>query len=143
GRVIGAAGNHPGSTGGYRLVVTVYDQMGRAWKVTNPTEVDNSWVPKGDDGAGMYSTQQTYDWKGRPLVTTNPDGTTKEASYTGCGCAGGAVVTLTDEGTLVNGVTKKRQQKMYGDVLNRTWKTEILNWDGTGPNGTAPNNTVY
>src|SRR4029078_8974543 len=33
--------------------------------------------------------------------------------------------------------------KIYGDVLNRTWKTEILNWDGTGPNGTAPNNTVY
>ena len=30
GRVIGAAGNHPGSTGGYRLVNTIYDQMGRA-----------------------------------------------------------------------------------------------------------------
>jgi YD repeat-containing protein len=28
-------------------------------------------------------------------------------------------------------------------VLGRTIKTEILNWDGTGPNGTAPNNTVY
>jgi hypothetical protein len=91
GRVIGAAGNHPSSYGGYRLVVTVYDQMGRAIKVSNPTEVNNSWVPSGDDAAGMYATQQTYDWKGRPLVTTNPDLTTKTASYAGCGCAGGDV----------------------------------------------------
>ena len=27
------------------------------------------------------------DWKGRPLVTTNQDGTTKTLSYDGCGCA--------------------------------------------------------
>jgi YD repeat-containing protein len=130
GRVIGAAGNHPGSAGGYRLVVTVYDQMGRAWKVTNPTEVNNSWVPSGDDAAGMYSTQQTYDWKGRPLVTTNPDLTTKQLSYAGCGCAGGEVVTLTDEGTIDAGVAKRRQRKIYSDVFGRTVKTEVLNWQG-------------
>ena len=41
--------------------------MGRAWKVSNPTEVNSSWVPSGDDAAGIYYTQQTYDWKGRPL----------------------------------------------------------------------------
>src|SRR6185369_10259582 len=35
GRVIGAAGNHPGSVGGYRLANTIYDQMGRAWKQSN------------------------------------------------------------------------------------------------------------
>ena len=28
---------------------------------------------------GIYYTQQTYDWKGRPLVTTNPDATTKDS----------------------------------------------------------------
>jgi YD repeat-containing protein len=78
GRVIGAAINHPGSHGGYSLVSTIYDQMGRATKVSNPAEVTSSWVPDGDDGAGIYYTQQTYDWKGRPRVTTNPDGTTKE-----------------------------------------------------------------
>ncbi len=133
GRVIGAAGNHPGSDGGYRLVNSIYDQLGRTWKVSNPTEVNNSWTPYGDDSAGIYYTQQTYDWKGRPLITTNPDGTTKEASYAGCGCAGGEVVTLTDEGTIDAGVAKRRQQKIYSDVLGRTVKTELLNWQGGSP----------
>ena len=99
GRVFGTFGNHPGSVGGYNMVITVYDQMGRAVKVSNPTEIYGNWAPAGDDSAGIYYTQQTYDWNGRPLVTTNTDGTTKETSYSGCGCAGGAVVTLTDEGT--------------------------------------------
>ncbi|HXQ74745.1 MAG TPA: hypothetical protein VN844_29850, partial [Pyrinomonadaceae bacterium] len=130
GRVIGAAGNHPGSTGGYRLVNTVYDQMGRVWKQSNPTEVNNSWVPNGDDAVGIYYMQQSYDWKGRPLVTTNPDLTTKTATYAGCGCAGGEVVTLTDEGTLDGGVVKRRQQKIYSDVFGRPVKTELLNWQG-------------
>jgi YD repeat-containing protein len=130
GRVIGEAANHLGSTGGYRLVSTIYDQMGRMKKQSNPTEVNSSWVPVGDDAAGMYYTQQTYDWMGRPLVTTNQDGTTKTAAYSGCGCAGGAVVTLTDEGTLDGGVAKRRQQKIYSDVFGRTVKTEILNWQG-------------
>ncbi|HEU4837636.1 MAG TPA: hypothetical protein VFS90_24615, partial [Pyrinomonadaceae bacterium] len=130
GRVIGAASNHPGSHGGYSLVNTNYDQMGRATKVSNPTEVNSSWVPDGDDQAGFYYTQQTYDWKGRPRITTNPDGTTKEVSYAGCGCAGGEVVTLTDEGTIDAGIAKRRQQRIYADVLGRTWKTELLNWQG-------------
>jgi YD repeat-containing protein len=128
GRVIGAVSNHPGSTGQYRLVNTVYNVMGRAWKQSNPTEVNNVWAPSGDDAAGIYYTQQTYDWQGRPLVTTNPDGTTREASYAGCGCAGGTVITLTDEGTVDAGVAKRRQQKIYSDVLGRTTKTEGLNW---------------
>jgi YD repeat-containing protein len=63
--------------------------------------------------------------------------TTKEASYTGCGCTGSAVTTLTDEGTIVNGVTKKRQQKLYSDSLGRVTKTEQLNWDGAGSFGTG------
>jgi len=130
GRVIGAVTNHPGSSGGYSAVSTIYDPMGRARKVSNPTEVNDSLQPTGDDAAGYYYTQQTYDWKGRPLVTTNPDGTSKEASYEGCGCAGGEVVTLTDEGTLDAGVPKRRQQKIYSDVLGRTRKTELLNWQG-------------
>ena len=130
GRVIGAVSSHPGSTGGYSLVNTVYNLMGRPWLQSNPTEVDASWAPRGDDAAGAHYTQQTYDWQGRPLVTTNPDLTTKEASYAGCGCAGGEVVTLTDEGTIDGGVAKRRQQKIYSDVLGRTVKTEVLNWQG-------------
>jgi hypothetical protein len=54
-----------------------------------------------------------------------------EASYDGCGCAGGEVVTLTDEGTIVDGVTKYRRQKICSDPLGRQWKTEVLNWDGS------------
>ena len=130
GRIMRVAGDHPGSYGGYWHVTTIYDQMGRAWKVSNPTEVNGAWQPSGDDAAGMYYTQQTYDWKGRPLVTTNPNNTTKEASYSGCGCAGGEVVTLTDEGTIDGGIAKRRQQKIYSDVLGRTVKTEVLNWQG-------------
>jgi len=123
GRGFGSAGNHPGSAGGYRLGVTIYDQMGRAMSVTRPFEVDNSWTPAGDDTGGVPPTTQSYDWKGRPLVTTNPDGTYKTVSYTGCGCAGGEVVLLTDE--------MSRRQKVYTDVLGRQWKTEVLNWDGS------------
>jgi len=41
-------------------------------------------------------------------------------------------VTLTDEGTLDNGTPKRRQQRVYSDVLGRTIKAETLNWqDGS------------
>jgi len=136
GRVIGAASNHPGSVGGYKAQMSVYNQMGRVIKQSNPAEINSGWNPVGDDAAGWLYTQQTYDWKGRPLLTTNPDSTSKTADYGGCGCAGGDVVTLTDEGTLVdpvNSVIKKRQQKIYHDVLGRPWKTETLNWEGGSP----------
>lgn len=164
GRVIAKAGNHPGSTGGFSGQLIHYDVMGRVKKQSNPTETTISissvlqpydWQAIGDDAqAGWIYTQQTYDWKGRPLVTTNPsttsnpaETTTKEANYSGCGCAGGQVVTLTDEGTIVwiegNQIAKKRQRKVYSDILGRVIKTEVLNWDGTGPFGTGDTATVY
>src|SRR5262249_20248746 len=92
---------------------------------------------EGDAGSNWQAlyTQYTYDWKGRPKVITNTDGTTKSVVYEGCGCAGGEVVTLTDEGTLVNGVAKTRQKKIYSDILGRTSKTEVWDFDGTGPGG--------
>lgn len=130
GRTIVAARNHPGSSGGYSAVNKVYDKMGNAVKQSNPTETTSAWLPAGDDQTGWLYTQQTSDWKGRPLRTTNTDGTYKELSYSSCGCAGGDVATLTDEGTIVNGEAKKRQQKIYRDVLGRTVKSEILNWQG-------------
>jgi YD repeat-containing protein len=148
GRVIATAIDHPGSTGNrYSGQKFVYDIMGRVFKSSNPTETTASgtpfqWNTAGDDEvAGWIYSEQTYDWKGRPLVTTNQDGTTVTAAYTGCGCAGGEVVTLTDEGTKVGADTKKRQQRVYSDVLGRIIKSELLNWDGPGPNGTG--GTVY
>lgn len=123
GRVVGAAGNHPGSVGTYKAQLSVYDLMGRVMKQSNPTEITAGWVPAGDDSAGWLYTQQTYDWKGRPLIITNPDTTTNSVSYSSCGCAGGEVVTLTDE--------VGRKQKVYKDLLGRLAKTEIYQWDGT------------
>jgi YD repeat-containing protein len=129
--VYATAGNHPGSTGGYKAQLTYYDVMGRPVKQSNPTEISGSWAPAGDDAAGwIFPNPTAYDWKARPLTVYNTDTTYKTASYTGCGCAGGEVVTLTDE---VN-----RQQKIYSDVLGRQWKTEIMSWpDGNG------NRSVY
>jgi Tol biopolymer transport system component len=122
GRRIGVATNHPGSSGGYKAQWTEYDIMGRPSRLSNPTEIDGNWNAVGDDSAGRVYTQQTYDWKGRPLETRHLiDGTVKYASYEGCGCAGGAVVTLTDEAG--------RQQKIYSDVIGRQWKSEVLNDD--------------
>lgn len=147
GRLIGSASSNPGSSGGFRGQHIIYDNLGRMFKTSNATEtsasgVPSAWAATGDDQQdGFRYMQQTYDWKGRPLVTTNTDNTTKVVSYAGCGCAGGEVVTITDEGTIYNLEVKKRQQKIYSDVLGRNYKTEILNWDGTGPNGT--DGTVY
>jgi YD repeat-containing protein len=128
GRSIGVATNNPGSSGGYKAQMTEYDLMGRVMKQSNPTEINGSWVPAGDD-AGWLSTEQTYDWKGRPLETINQDSTIKYASYDGCGCAGGEVVTVTDE--------MGRPQKAYSDVLGRQWKTEVLDANSNVYSSTA------
>ncbi|MBL8206898.1 MAG: hypothetical protein JNM09_21880 [Blastocatellia bacterium] len=63
-----------------------YDSMGRLSQGSNPTEINAYWIPSGDDTAGYVWSQQTYDWKGRPKVTTNPDNSTKSYDYGGCGC---------------------------------------------------------
>jgi YD repeat-containing protein len=153
GRVIAKASNHPGSTGGFSGQLVHYDAMGRAIKQSNPTETSISisgtpinpygWQATGDDappaGNGWVYTLQSYDWKGRPRITTNTDGTTKEATYNGCSCAGGEEVTLTDEGTIDGGVAKRRKQKIYSDVLGRTVKTETLNWEGPSVYSTMVN----
>jgi YD repeat-containing protein len=122
GRVRASAGNHPNSTGGYGGQIVEYDNLSQQVKQYNPTEINGSWVATGDDAAtGWVYSSQTYDWKGRPLVSTNADGTQKSVSYDGCGCAGGEVATLQDE--------VGRKQKVYHDVLGRVVKTELLNKD--------------
>ena len=66
--------NHPGSSGTYLAVQTIYNNMGRVAQQSKPTEITGGGVPTGDDSAYVY-TSQLYDWKGRPTVTTNPDAT--------------------------------------------------------------------
>lgn len=122
GRVTATASTFPNSTGGYRGQVMFYDTMGRVTSQSNPTEMSKTWGATGDDSAWIYTTQ-TYDWKGRPLVTTNPGSpqTTRQFDYTGCGCAGGEVVTSIDE--------SNRKQRTTYDVLGRVSKTEVFNAD--------------
>ena len=138
GRAFTTTSNHPGSEGGYKLVNVIFDQMGRPFRQSNPTEVNPAWLPAGDDaynpatGAGgvRYSVLD-FDWQGRTTRKTHPDGNHVDASYSGCGCAGGEVVTVQGEEILVNGEWKRRTQKIYSDVLGRQWKNEVLNWNGT------------
>ena len=117
------ASTYHSSTGTYGTQLTYYDVMGRVSQQSNPTEMYGNWSPSADEAGGWIFSYQTYDWKGRPLVTTNQDGHQKYASYNSCGCAGSEVVTVTDE--------RGRQQRAYADVLGRQYKTEVLNWNGT------------
>src|SRR5260370_14522752 len=94
GRVRAVAQDHPGSTGQYSGQYTVFDIMGQVAQQSNPKEMNSQWIAAGDDTVAHWVyTLQAYDWKGRPTVTTNSDGTQRTMSYGGCGCAGGEVVT--------------------------------------------------
>jgi len=121
GRVRATALDLPGSQGGYSGSYFVYDSMGQTVRRSNPTEMTATWNAAGDDGEGWVWNRQEYDWKGRPTISLNPDGSKREAAYGGCGCAGGEVVTLTDEAG-----RSRRQSK---DTLGRLAKVEELNWD--------------
>lgn len=142
-RVRATAQEHPGGTGGYAGQYIFYDVLGQAIKQSNQTEMNSEWLPvnpdavEGGTGWGAWRwTLQSYDWKGRPLVTTNVDGTTKEITYNGCGCAGGEVITISDEGTLQkegalqNNIVRRRRRITH-DILGRVHKSEVLNWDGS------------
>jgi RHS repeat-associated protein len=124
GRIHGAGGALPNSSGGYFVQKTVYDVMGRAIQETNPTEITGAIIPAGDDAAsGWVWTYQEYDWKGRPTLTTLPGGNTRENTYGGCGCAGGEVTTVRDE--------RGRRRRATMDVFGRLKQTDELNWDQT------------
>ncbi|HVG33989.1 MAG TPA: S8 family serine peptidase, partial [Pyrinomonadaceae bacterium] len=123
GRVRATAAYHPGSAGGYTAQYTKFDVMGRVVQQSNPAEIDVNWNAVGDDAAGWIWTQQAYDWKGRPITTTNPDGSLRLTSYGGCGCAGGEVVTVKDEAG--------RGRRLTHDVLGRLRQVEELRTDGS------------
>ncbi|HEY0004358.1 MAG TPA: S8 family serine peptidase, partial [Pyrinomonadaceae bacterium] len=108
----------------YMGQLTVYDKMGRVAQQSNPTQMYGNWNPLGTvEDPAWYFTLQAYDWKGRPTITTNPDGSQRINTYGGCGCAGGEVVTSKDEAG--------RQRRATKDVLGRLNKVEELNWDGS------------
>jgi hypothetical protein len=132
GRVRASVGDHYTATNPngtpdnrYSSVYRAYDNMGRLSQWSNPTEINSIWEPVGDDAAGYIWSQQAYDWQGRPTVTTNQDGTTREVQYSGCGCAGGQVTTLIDE--------VGRRQRVRQDVFGRTDKAEVLKQNAQNP----------
>jgi YD repeat-containing protein len=136
GRSRGMASAHPGSEGGYKAQKFEYDIMGMPVRQTNPTEINDDWVPAGDDAtAGWVWSEHAYDWRGRPTVTTNQRGNTSIIDYGGCACAGGEVVTIQDEGQVndVNGVPtlQRRKTQIIHDALGREKKRVSYNWDGT------------
>ena len=126
-RVRATSSVHPTSAGQHKAQLNVYDVMGRLVEQTNPTEINGSWQPTGDDAAGWAWSYQDYDSQGRPTVTTNQDGTTKSISYEGCGCAGGQKVVLTDE------LGRRREQNF--DILGRMWRERTYNWGGSNETG--------
>ncbi|MBC7899343.1 MAG: RHS repeat protein [Saprospiraceae bacterium] len=103
-----------------------YDITGRVKRQSAPTEVDNAWNPTNDDSSrGWQWKSQEFDWKGRVTRDIGLDGVDKLYSYEGCGCAGGEITTIMGE--LVDG--ERRTQKIYADILGRTRKTEVLDYE--------------
>jgi YD repeat-containing protein len=152
GRVRKSRTENPNSTGGYAGVLKEYDILGRVSRSTVPTEINSSWNPAGDDYRGMTGSDynwlwnsREYDWKDRVTREINTDGTDRLYTYDGCGCAGGQITTIKGEitealdagGTLQ--ITKRRTQKIYEDILGRTYKAEIWDLDG---GGSAPYSTT-
>jgi YD repeat-containing protein len=143
GRVRKARTENPTTTGGgWTGTLTEYDILGRVKRQSVPTEVNSSYEAAGDDAVrGFLWTHQKYDWKGRVTRIINTDGSDSPTlndsdqlfSYDGCGCAGGQVTTTQSESIPVPGQTysARRKQKVYQDILGRTYKTEIFNWDGS------------
>jgi YD repeat-containing protein len=130
GRTAGMVRNLPGSAGGYSAQKFVYDVLGRLRQQSNPTEIAytlgqavTSWTPTGDDAGSWKFSTQDYDWQGRPTTTYNTDGTSRSATYGGCGCAGGEVATFIDE--------VGRHRINTSDILGRLYKTQELRDDGT------------
>jgi YD repeat-containing protein len=147
GRVLSTSADFPGSTGGYKGQKTYYDVMGRAVMHSHATEMNGSWAATGDDspngtGYGWIFTTQTYDWAGRPLVTTNPDATNPDGTPTALSSKHsvsyvdtmgiGTVVTTEDE--------MHRKVRVTPDFQGRTLKTEVL--DSTNSDSVYKTTTI-
>jgi hypothetical protein len=139
GRVLRSRTQHPGSTGGYTGTLTEYNILGQVTRSSVPTEINSSWLPAGDDSArGWLWSSQQYDWKGRttriiPPDSTGSDGKDQLFSYSGCGCAGGEVITAESELVPRDDqptVLARRKQKIYSDILGRNRQTERYDWQG-------------
>jgi YD repeat-containing protein len=149
---------HPNSTGGWTGVLVEYDILGQIKRSTVPTEISvsnpsnpDSWTPAGDDyrvdvnnNPTFLWKYQKYDWKGRVVRIIDTDGVDSSTlndsdqlfEYEGCGCAGGQVVTIKGPSVPRDdqpNTNARRVQKIYQDILGRTYKKEEMEWNGTTP----------
>lgn len=122
-----------------------YDRVGRLIQQSVPTEVDSNGNPTLDDYRGTDQdgyiwlwNKQVLDWMGRPEKTIPPDSNGSDGketlySYSACGCAGGLVTTIQGPSVPRDDTSgnARRKQKIYEDILGRTFKTEIFKWDGS------------
>ncbi|MEP7340786.1 MAG: S8 family serine peptidase, partial [Acidobacteriota bacterium] len=128
-------GDHPdGASGKFSIQKYGYDNLGRTSQVSNVTAIDGSYNPIDDDAAlGYQYTTTAYDKLDRPTTVTRPDTNTAQYSYTGCGCAGGQTVTVTDE----RGKKRKQLYDFYGrlseahelDGSSNTYGKAIYSYD--------------
>ena len=129
------AGDHPDATAGkYSYQKYAYDTVGRSSQVSNVTAVNGSYLPIDDDAAlGFQYTGSTFDVFDRPLVVALPDANTMNYSYTGCGCAGSATTTITDQ----RGKKRKQTYDPYGrlaeacelDAGSAVYSKAVYNYD--------------
>ena len=135
GRTLRVRTEHPNSTGGWSGTLAEYDILGQVKRSSVPTEINTNYEPSGDDQTrGWLWTSAEYDWKGRVTREINTDGTDRLMNYDGCGCAGGQVTTVQSESVPRDDIpnqTARRTQKIYADILGRSYKTEVLNWDNS------------
>ena len=117
-----ASASELSETGKWSGQLYEYNNVGKLWKSSLRAETSASgstWTTTGDDAAtGWLYETNTFDWKGRPLVSTHTDGTTQEIMYEGCGCAGGQTVITRDE--------IGRREKVSYDEFGRHYKTQVL-----------------
>ena len=99
------------------------------------TAMDANWTPIDEDAAtGWLFKNFAYDAMGKLKTFTDIDGTTIQKDYLGCGCAGGATVTTTDQ----RGCTVKSST----DFLGRLSQSSEFKASDVALNGNY-NNAVY
>lgn len=110
GRVLRSGSGAGASPINFDVIASVYDQQGRALKVSNPYVGDSS-----GNGTPSYWTQNSYDLLSRVTGVKLPDNQTVTMSYTGASSTVGATVTVTDQ--------VGRLKKTETDGLGRTVNT--------------------
>jgi RHS repeat-associated protein len=119
GRVLQQGNNHlSGVAGKYSGQKFVYNNKGELTDLTNVTAINADWTPIDEDAGGWLFRNYVYDAQGRPKEITDFDAARIQYDYTGCGCAGGAVVETTDQ----RGCRIKSEM----DSAGRLWKSSEM-----------------